>query len=262
MGQIFIISGADFSSRNLGKVEVPRNDLNRITKLILEKFSGVISDDKKYKFDDFVTTLISNNIWDKLISLHLPILASSKEEACQDVIGNYPIEGYDIGAVTFDSNKRCLNTLNFNTTTDITINPQDIAIGFYCITTNDDDITRFLDKTYRIICGGSSSCIFRFVGNPNTNYKNLTATSLNGKINGVKIISNYGATDITKMHGMQGGILATETPNVVEEGINESSSTINLNWGRADENYISFMSSYLTADEVSIIGKAITELVE
>lgn len=260
MGQIFIISGADFSSNNLGKVEVPRNSLNEVTKLILKKFSGVISDDTKYKFDDFVTTLVSNGIWDKLISLHLPILASSKEEACQDVIGNYPIEGYDIELVTFNSSKRCLNTLEFITTTDITINLQDIAIGFYCITTN--DVTRMLDKKNRIICGGSSSCIFRLIGNPNTNYKNLKATSLNVKINGVRIISNYGATDITKMHGMQGGILATETPNVVEEGINESSSTIMLNWGRADENYISFMSSYLTADEVSIIGKAITELVE
>ena len=260
MGQIFVISGADFSRKNLGKVVIPRNDLNEVTKLILEKFSGVISDDTKYKFDNFVTTLVSKNIWDKLISLNLPILASSKEEACQDVIGNYPIGGIDIESVTFDSNKRCLNTLNFNTTYDIHVNLQNIAIGFYCITTN--DITRNLDKKNTIICGGSSSCIFRFVGSPITNYKNLKAVSLNGKINGVRIISNYGATDITKMHGMQGGILATETPNVVEEGINESSSTIMLNWGRADENYISFMSSYLTADEVSIIGKAITELVE
>lgn len=259
MGQIFIISGADFSSNNLGKIEIPRSDLNEITKLILKKFSGTIADDTKYKFDDFVTTLVSNGIWDKLISLHLPILSSSKYEACQDVIGNYPIAGIDIGLVTFDSEKKCLNTLEFNTANNIDINLQDIAIGFYCITTN--NLTRGLDKHNRITCGGDS-CVFRLVGNPNTNYKNLAAPSLNGLNNGVRIISNYGATDITKMHGMQGGILATETPNYIEEGINESSSTINLNWGRADENYISFMSSYLTADEVSIIGKAITELVE
>lgn len=81
---ILRLSGADFSSNNIGKIQVIR-ELKNETKRLLSNYTKKLTEVQKYAVQEFVDGLKEKGIWQYLGNLYLPILANSLEEAMLNV---------------------------------------------------------------------------------------------------------------------------------------------------------------------------------
>lgn len=81
---ILRLSGADFSSNNIGKIQVIR-ELKNETKQLLSNYTKELTEVQKYAVQDFVDGLKEKGIWQYLGNLYLPILANGLEEAMLNV---------------------------------------------------------------------------------------------------------------------------------------------------------------------------------
>lgn len=77
---ILRLSGADFSSNNIGKIQVIK-ELKNETKQLLSNYTKELTEAQKYAVQNFVDGLKEKGIWQYLGNLYLPILANSLEEA-------------------------------------------------------------------------------------------------------------------------------------------------------------------------------------
>lgn len=81
---ILRLSGADFSSNNIGKIQIIR-ELKNETKQLLSNYTKELTEVQKYAVQDFVDGLKEKGIWQYLGNLYLPILANSLEETMLNV---------------------------------------------------------------------------------------------------------------------------------------------------------------------------------
>jgi hypothetical protein len=76
---IITLLGADFSSDNLGTVEIPF-ELTERQRQMLAMYSKVLTGAQKKAFGIFQSTLETSGIWEKIDSLYLPVLAGQLSE--------------------------------------------------------------------------------------------------------------------------------------------------------------------------------------
>ena len=96
---IIVLKGADFSAKNIGKVNL-RVNLTEKTKNVFSKMTRFdATSEEAWAFDDFYNTLNATGIWEKINKLHLPVLANTKDEAFYDIVGE---GGYDITGISDD----------------------------------------------------------------------------------------------------------------------------------------------------------------
>lgn len=81
---ILRLSGADFSSNNIGKIQIIR-ELKNETKQLLSNYTKELTEVQKYAVQDFVDGLKEKGIWQYLGNLYLPILANSLQETMLNV---------------------------------------------------------------------------------------------------------------------------------------------------------------------------------
>ncbi len=81
---ILRLSGADFSSNNIGKIQVIR-ELKNETKRLLSNYTKKLTEVQKHAVQEFVDGLKEKGIWQYLGNLYLPILANSLEEVMLNV---------------------------------------------------------------------------------------------------------------------------------------------------------------------------------
>lgn len=82
---IIILNKADFSSNNIGKINIPVNLTTR-QKKILSKYSKALSYNQKMAFGSFMNNLDSAGIINKLKALFLPVLAGNISEAFINIV--------------------------------------------------------------------------------------------------------------------------------------------------------------------------------
>lgn len=83
---IVVLKGANFASDNIGQVEIPR-ELDAFTVEFLTHYSKTLTDEQKYAVDDFLTSMRSSGLWDKMGMIFFPMLASTLQEAYYNPTG-------------------------------------------------------------------------------------------------------------------------------------------------------------------------------
>lgn len=81
---ILRLSGADFSTNNIGKISILRV-LREDTKQLLSHYSRSLTDNQKFAVQDFIDGLKTSGVWSAIGNLYLPILCGSVEESLFNV---------------------------------------------------------------------------------------------------------------------------------------------------------------------------------
>lgn len=76
---ILRLSGADFSAKNIGKINI-RSTIDYDTELLLSKYTRELTADQQFAVDDFLLGLKEHGIWDSISFLYLPLLAGKLSE--------------------------------------------------------------------------------------------------------------------------------------------------------------------------------------
>lgn len=84
MGSTIIIKKADFSSVSIGHVDIPRELSEDTLAWIALSGNTTMTNEQKYALDDFITTLKTSSVYNKIDKMHLPLLASDKTHALVD----------------------------------------------------------------------------------------------------------------------------------------------------------------------------------
>ena len=84
MGSTIIIKKADFSSVSIGHVDIPRELSKDTLAWIALSGNTTMTNEQKYALDDFITTLKTSSVYNKIDKMHLPLLASDKTHALVD----------------------------------------------------------------------------------------------------------------------------------------------------------------------------------
>lgn len=78
------LTGADFSSNNIGKLNLLAT-LSSETKALLANYSRRLTSEQNYAVQDFIQGLKDNGIWTKIGNLYLPVLAGNLSEVLYNV---------------------------------------------------------------------------------------------------------------------------------------------------------------------------------
>lgn len=81
MGKTLVIRGADFEAVKVGTVEIPRELSPEALAWIEASGNTSLTDTQKGAIDDFIASLKTSGVYDKLDKIHLPMLAASKVKA-------------------------------------------------------------------------------------------------------------------------------------------------------------------------------------
>lgn len=84
MGSTIIIKKADFSSVSIGHVDIPRELSKDTLAWIALSGNTTMTNEQKYALDDFITTLKTSSVYNKIDKMHLPLLANDKTHALVD----------------------------------------------------------------------------------------------------------------------------------------------------------------------------------
>lgn len=84
MGSTIIIKKADFSSVSIGHVDIPRELSEDTLAWIALSGNSTMTNEQKYALDDFITTLKTSSVYNKIDKMHLPLLASDKTHSLVD----------------------------------------------------------------------------------------------------------------------------------------------------------------------------------
>lgn len=111
---IIVNKFADYSAVSIGNVEI-QIEYREETKTLLAKYTKILSTEQKIAVDNFVGTLITEGLWDSLVNLYMPMLASSPSEALYNAVKNtehtvsQDNDYYSIGSFGLKTNKNGLN---------------------------------------------------------------------------------------------------------------------------------------------------------
>ena len=111
---IIVNKFADYSAVSIGNVEI-QIEYREETKVLLAKYTKILSTEQKIALDNFVGTLITEGLWDSLVNLYMPMLASSPSEALYNAVKNtehtvsQDNDYYSIGSFGLKTNKNGLN---------------------------------------------------------------------------------------------------------------------------------------------------------
>lgn len=81
---LIVLNDADFSSLNVGKTTIPV-ELSDLTKQVLSKLTGPLTEPQKFAVNNFLNTLQNYDIWDSIGTFYMPLIAANKTEAFYDI---------------------------------------------------------------------------------------------------------------------------------------------------------------------------------
>ena len=88
---ILVIKGADFSANNIGKVEIT-TELAEVTMEVMQNLTKY-SAEKRNRYaralDTMLKKLVSNDLWNSISMLSIPVMSASMDECSYDVIGKF-----------------------------------------------------------------------------------------------------------------------------------------------------------------------------
>ena len=84
MGSTIIIKKAHFSRVSIGHVDIPIELSEDTLAWIALSGNTTMTNEQKYALDDFITTLKTSSVYNKIDKMHLPLLASDKTHALVD----------------------------------------------------------------------------------------------------------------------------------------------------------------------------------
>lgn len=73
---ILRLNGADFSTNNIGKIDIIR-EITSDTKKLLSNFSREFTDEQMFAVQDFISGLKNNGIWSSIGNLYIPVMCGS-----------------------------------------------------------------------------------------------------------------------------------------------------------------------------------------
>ena len=180
---ILVAKNADFSANSIGIVEIPR-PMQAETLSILANYSSSQNALIKNALNKFVFNLKDKNIFEKLVQVTMPFLASSVDEAIKNALNGSPaiyteFSGYDDNKVpatasSIELTDKCIKVVPGGTVAGLrfsssgnSINTSDITVGAYVSKINTPS--------------GANDCLF---GNGRSSYFNrISEKSGNNGIN-------------------------------------------------------------------------------
>lgn len=118
---IIVLNGADFSANNIGKIEIPKVPSSNVVALN-NAITRELTKSQMIAIDDFIESLQSNNIWDKIEQLYIPSMAYTQngdvKDCFIDIKASWGNEiSYNSEIESKKANYRCLNggIANINT---------------------------------------------------------------------------------------------------------------------------------------------------